>query len=306
MNFGTRMVPPRMSIHSRAVIVLRQPSALAITVRIMFFFILNLSLNVQSPESAILVATRSRPNPLPLESSYVSLGIDEIPELSPHFHDVHSTESVDWESWAQESNIDLCEVRLGFDGSRTREYCMIHSKLLNTNIAVVLYTTTLSPLRCDAYPLSSLVFCPGDPLQPTMAEPSSVHVVPKMYLCLSLLDFGKCDDRSPGVENRLSSGADSAIPKSELIVFGLFKRTHPHAPISEWVSFFLCWHLRRIFILRGVVFNKADVEAFSRDPRIYLTPLPIARRKYDCCWQFEGPRSSVLLKTKCLGEAFQR
>lgn len=73
------------------------------------------------------MATRSRPNVLPLETSYVSLGIDEIPELSPHFHDVHPAESVDWESWAQESNIELCDVRLGFDGLRTREYCMIRS-----------------------------------------------------------------------------------------------------------------------------------------------------------------------------------
>lgn len=67
------------------------------------------------------MATRSQPNVLPLESSFVSLGIEEVPELSPHFHDVHSAESVDWESWAQESNIDLCEVRIAFDGLRTRE-----------------------------------------------------------------------------------------------------------------------------------------------------------------------------------------
>lgn len=72
------------------------------------------------------MATRSRPNALPFESSFVSLGIDEVRELNPHFHDVQSAETVDWESWAHESNIDLCEVRLGFDGLRTREYCTIN------------------------------------------------------------------------------------------------------------------------------------------------------------------------------------
>jgi len=185
------------------------------------------------------VATRSRPNVLPLESSFVSLGIEEVPELSPHFHDVHSAESVDWEGWAQESNIDLCEVRVAFDGLRTREYCMVHSPLSITNFALVLFTSPLSPLRCDAHPLSSLMFCPGDPLQPAVAESSSQHIFLKMYLCLSFLDFGKGDHRPSGMKNRLGSGSDSAIPKSELIVFGLFKRPHPQANISEWVCF-LC------------------------------------------------------------------
>lgn len=172
-------------------------------------------------ESSILVATRSRPNVLPLESSFVSLGIEEVPELSPQFHDVHSAESIDWESWAQESNIDLCEVRIIFDGSRT-----------------FLFTNPLSALRCDAHPLSSLMFCPGDPVHPAVAESSPPHVLPKMYLCLSFLDFGKSDDRTSGMENRPGSGADSAIPKSELIVCGLFKRPHPHPHpnIPEWSS----------------------------------------------------------------------
>jgi hypothetical protein len=59
--------------------------------------------------------------------------------------------------------------------------------------------------------------------------------MPKMYLCLSLLDPGKCDDRTSGIENRLYPGADSTIPKSVLAVFGLFKRVHLHAGILEWV-----------------------------------------------------------------------
>ncbi|KAI9509649.1 hypothetical protein F5148DRAFT_1186141 [Russula earlei] len=169
-------------------------------------------------ESAILVATRSRPNVLPFESSFVSLGLDEGPESSPYFHDVHLVESVDWESWAQESNIELCEVRLGFDGPRP-----------------LLTTSPLPPLRCDAHPLSSLVFCPGDPLQSTVAESNTAQIMQKMYLCLSLLDLGKCDDRAV-LENRPYLGADSTIPRSELNVFGLVKRVHPHTNFSEWSS----------------------------------------------------------------------
>ena len=208
------------------------------------------------------MATRSRPNVLPLESPYVSLGIDEVPELSPYFHDVHSAEPVDWESWAQESNIELCEVRLGFDSLRTRECCMIHPPLSNANIVLVLFTSPLPPLRCDAHPLSSLVFCPGDPLQSAVAEPSSAHILPRMYLCLSFLDFGKCDGRSSGMENRLCSGADSAIPKSELVVFGLYKRSHPHANTSDWVCFSLCWQPCRMFTLRDVAVDEADIKDF--------------------------------------------
>jgi hypothetical protein len=83
------------------------------------------------------------------------------------------------------------------------------------------------------------MFCPGEPPQSTVAESSSVPVISKMYLCLSLLDLGRYDDRASGMENRLGSGADSIIPKSELIVFGLFKRVHPHSNISEWVRFYL-------------------------------------------------------------------
>lgn len=180
------------------------------------------------------MATRSRPNPLPLESSYVSLGLDEVPELSPRFHDVHLVDSVDWESWAQESNIELYEIRLSFDGIRTRE-CSLHASLQNTNIALVLFANPLPPLRCDAHPFSSFIFCPGDPQQPAVVESNPVPLIPKMYLCLSLLDLGKCDDRASGMESRIGSGADSTTPKSELIVFGLYKRQHPLANISEWV-----------------------------------------------------------------------
>lgn len=138
-----------------------------------------------------------------------------------------------------------------------------NTPLSATNIALALSTSPLSPVRCDAHPLSSLMFCPGEPVQSAVAESSPPHVQPKMYLCMSFLDFGKGDDRSSGMENRPVSGADSAVPKSELIVCGLFKRQHPHANISEWVCFSLSWYLCKIFILRHIVIDKARVKDFS-------------------------------------------
>jgi hypothetical protein len=220
----------------RAVPARTRQLVLAIMVRLMPS-VPNSQVNLQSTENAILVATRSRAKIVPLESSYVPLGLDEAPDLSAHFHDVHLAESTDWESWAQESNIELCEVRLGFDGFRTCKFPMIHAPLSNTNVSLVLSTIPLPPLRCGAHPLSSLMFCSGEPHHPTMAESSSGSLTAKMYLCLSLIDFGKCDDSAFGMENRLYSRADSTIPKSELIVFCFYKRVYSHANISEWVRF---------------------------------------------------------------------
>jgi len=68
-----------------------------------------------------------------------------------------------------------------------------------------------------------------------MTESTQASITQKMYLCVSLLDLGKFDDRA-GLENRHYPGADSTIPKSELIVFGLVKRVHPHGNITEWSS----------------------------------------------------------------------
>ena len=59
------------------------------------------------------------------EVSNITLGLDDIPDLSAHFHNVHLAEYADWESWVQASNVELCEVRLGFDGLRTRKFAVM-------------------------------------------------------------------------------------------------------------------------------------------------------------------------------------
>ena len=83
---------------------------------------LNSKLKFQGIENAILVATRSQVKAISPEASNIALGLDDIPDLSAHFHNVHLAESADWESWVQASNIELCEVRLVFDGLRTCEF----------------------------------------------------------------------------------------------------------------------------------------------------------------------------------------
>ncbi|KAH9063340.1 hypothetical protein EDB87DRAFT_1557873 [Lactarius vividus] len=166
-------------------------------------------------ETAILVATRSQVKAISPETPNIALGLDDIPDLSAHFHNVHLAESADWESWVQASNIELCEVRLGFDGLRT-----------------CLSTSPLPPLKCDGHPLSSMVFCPGDPQYAVTAESSSGTVTPKMYLCLSLLSFDRHEDYALGMETL--PRMDSNIPKSELVIFGISRRVHPSAGVLDW------------------------------------------------------------------------
>jgi hypothetical protein len=177
----------------------------------------NSKLKFRGVENAILVATRSQVKAIFPEGPNITLGLDDIPDLSAHFHNVHLAESADWESWVQASNIELCEVRLVFDGLRT-----------------YLSTSPLPPLRCDAHPLSSIVFCPGDLQYAVMAESSSGPVTPKMYLCLSHLAIGQRNNYALGMENPVLT--DSTLPKSELVVFGLSRRVHPNAFVSEWSS----------------------------------------------------------------------
>lgn len=67
------------------------------------------------PESAIMVATRSRVLPSPgKDSSLTSMDLTlplnlEIPSSEPDL-------VIEWDTWGEESSIELCEVRLDFDG----------------------------------------------------------------------------------------------------------------------------------------------------------------------------------------------
>jgi hypothetical protein len=225
------------------------------------------------------------------EASNITLELDEIPDLSAHFH---LAEYADWESWVQASNVDLCEVRLGFDGLRTCKFCDDAISTSNTETAALdLSTSPLPPLRCDAHPLSSMVFCPGDPQNAVTAESSSGPVTPKMYLCLSLLSFGPC---ALGMENPTLTRIDSTIPQSELVVFSLSRRVHPNGFVSEWVRFSLLGHAYQGLIIHAADVNKINIKSNVRDPDVHLAPPRIPTFKRNCRRQSECSRARVFKK----------
>lgn len=110
-----------------------------------------------------------------------------------------------------------------------------------------LSTSPLPPMRCDAHPLSLMVFCPGDPQYAVTAESSSGPATSKMYLCLSLLTIGRQEDCAPGTEN--PNFADPTNTKSELVVFGMSRRVYPNTLVSEWVRFSLFEHSFQALII---------------------------------------------------------
>ncbi|KAJ7774920.1 hypothetical protein B0H16DRAFT_1362208 [Mycena metata] len=111
-------------------------------------------------ESAIMVATRSRVLPSPgKDSSLTSMDLTlplnlEIPSSEPDL-------VIEWDTWGEESSIELCEVRLDFDG-------------------MVLSTTPLSPVHGSELGLTNLTF---------VSTPPGVSQE-IMYLAASYLDFG--------------------------------------------------------------------------------------------------------------------
>ncbi|KAI0273731.1 hypothetical protein BC834DRAFT_855279 [Gloeopeniophorella convolvens] len=148
-------------------------------------------------ETSILVATRSHTKVVPLEPSYVPLGSDLRPDLASHLHNVHLADSADWESWAQESNIELAEIRQMGDA---------------------VYVRPLPPIRCVDQKLSSLSFFPAH--QETVStEQVPTTPILRMYLCASLVNFGDY----------------SALPTSELTIYGLSRKFYPNTA-SEWLS----------------------------------------------------------------------
>ena len=140
-----------------------------------------------------------------------------------------------------------------------------------------------------------MVFCPGDPQYAVTAESSTGPVTPKMYLCLSQLTIGRHEDCAPGMENLIL--IDCTIPKSELVVFGLFKRMHPNVFVSEWVCFSLLEHPFQVLIIHTAVLNKINIKGNVRDSDVHLAPPWIPTCQRNCCRQSECSRASVF-KTK--------
>ncbi|KAJ7172400.1 hypothetical protein C8R46DRAFT_147163 [Mycena filopes] len=137
-------------------------------------------------ESAIMVATRSRVLPSPGKDSSLTpmnltlpLGL-ELPSSEPDL-------VIEWETWGEDSSIELCEVRLDFGG-------------------MVLSTIPLPPLRDSQLGLTNLIFVPTPSSTPGSEPPPEI-----LYLAASYLDFGDY----------------TSTPKSELVLHALSRISEP-------------------------------------------------------------------------------
>jgi hypothetical protein len=152
-------------------------------------------------------------------------------------------------------------------------------------------------MRCDAHPLSLMMFCPGDPRYAVTAESSSGPATSKMYLCLSLLTIGRPEDCAPGTENPIP--ADHTNTKSELVVFGMSRRANTF--VSEWVRFSLFEHSFQVLIICTTDVNNTKIKGNVRDANVHPAPPRIPTCQRDRCRQPECSGASDS-KTESLGQ----
>ncbi|KAI0054153.1 hypothetical protein FA95DRAFT_1480491 [Auriscalpium vulgare] len=153
-------------------------------------------------ETSIMVATRSRvtstPTTQPTFSSIdMSLGLPlPMPTEESDF------QPLDWAKWVEDASIEVCEVRVGYDGQ-----------------GMLLSTHPLPPIECHHQQFSKMVFVPADP--PASSEDKQVPgPVAKIYLAASFVDFEEYQ----------------SVPKSELVVYALTRNEsvgHPDWLISQ-------------------------------------------------------------------------
>jgi hypothetical protein len=105
----------------------------------------------------------------------------EMPSSEPEL-------AIDWETWGEDSVIELCEVRLEFDASPSMGE---HRSLVvrqHYSIMPVMSAMPLPPLHGPGLGLTNLTFVSTPPSPPGVTEiPPGV-----MYLAASYLDFGDC------------------------------------------------------------------------------------------------------------------
>ncbi|KAF8212153.1 hypothetical protein K438DRAFT_1806059 [Mycena galopus ATCC 62051] len=149
-------------------------------------------------EPSIMVATRSRVLPsCARDSSLNSMNLNlplalEMPSLEPEV-------AIEWETWGEDSCIELCEVRLDWEG-------------------MAISTVPLPALHGFEQSLANLMFIPIPPNPSSVMESS----LDNLYLAASYLDFGDY----------------TSTPKSELILHALSHVSetvpNPASDIRTW------------------------------------------------------------------------
>ncbi|KAJ7235441.1 hypothetical protein B0H12DRAFT_1027447 [Mycena haematopus] len=154
---------------------------------------------------SIMIATRSRVLPScsrngSLNSMNLTLPLSlDMPSLEPEF-------GIEWETWGEDSCIELCEVRLDWEGMGMHQISLLDSV---KHCIPVISTVPLPTLHGFEQSLANLTFIPIPPKPSGVVESSPDN----LYLAASYLDFGDY----------------TSTPKSELVL-------HALAHISESAS----------------------------------------------------------------------
>jgi hypothetical protein len=75
----------------------------------------------------VVIATQSRILPVPTNvSSFPTEDLAVQFDLATPFTPQEFLDSSDWEHWGKEPIIELCEVRLGFNGFSLRKFLLLH------------------------------------------------------------------------------------------------------------------------------------------------------------------------------------
>ncbi|KAJ7111538.1 hypothetical protein C8R43DRAFT_1159517 [Mycena crocata] len=154
-------------------------------------------------EPAIIIATCSRILPSSVrDNSLNSMNLGLPLTLDSISSDAEFP--IEWENWGEESFIELCEVRLDFDG-----------------LAMMMSARPLPPLYGSGLGVANLTFVPTPP------SPDNTEAPPvALYLAASYLDFGDY----------------TSMPKSELILHALSRVSEPISNPGEEIRFWTCRH----------------------------------------------------------------
>ena len=140
----------------------------------------------------MVIATQSRVLPVPTNTS--SFPADDLAaqfDLATPFASQGFPDLSDWEHWGEEPIIDLCEVRLGFNGFSLRKLLSeIPSGTCSSSLPLDLSSTPLPPIFCQSSHLSKLMILPGGPRVDSSTDAASRA---PMYLVVFQDDYGDCE-----------------------------------------------------------------------------------------------------------------